>query len=73
MTENTFTKYDFGSKCVCVGRVSTSSQSQTAQINDLKVFAQSLGYKEVQPFFTTESGFLEYDEKQGWNIVVDFF
>ena len=73
MMENTFTKYDFGSKCVCVGRVSTSAQSQTAQINDLKDFAQSLGYKEVQPFFTTESGFLEYDEKQGWNLVVDFF
>ena len=73
MADSSFVKHDFGSKCVCVGRVSTSSQSQTAQINDLKVFAQSLGYKEVQPFFTTESGFLEYDEKQGWNIVVDFF
>ncbi len=66
-------KYDFGKKCVCVGRVSTSSQSQTAQIEDLKAYARSLGYTRIQPFFTTESGFLEYDDKIGWNLVTSFF
>ena len=73
MTEQNYNKYDFGTKCVCVGRVSTSVQSQTAQKDDLKAFAESLGYAEITTFFTTESGFLEYDEKQGWNLVVDFF
>ena len=29
--------------------------------------------EKVQPFFTTESGFIEYDDKQGWNLVTDFF
>lgn len=39
----------------------------------MKEFAKNLGFKTVQPFFTTESGFLEYDQKHGWNIVTDFF
>ena len=66
-------KYDFGKNCVCVGRVSTSVQSKTAQIEDLTKFATSYGYKKVQTFFTTESGFLEIDDKQGWNKVTEFF
>lgn len=73
MAQESFVKYDFGKKCVCVGRVSTASQSQTAQIRDLEDFAKKLGYEEVKLFFTTESGFLEYDEKQGWNLVSNFF
>lgn len=73
MEENKFQKYDFGKKCVVIGRVSTGEQSQTAQIEDLTKFAKSLGYSAIQPFFTTESGFLEYDSKQGWNLVTDFF
>lgn len=66
-------RYDFGKNCVCVGRVSTSSQNQTAQIEDLKKYATSLGYTHIQPFFTTESGFLESDSKIGWNLVTNFF
>lgn len=73
MAEKEFVKYDFGKKCVCVGRVSTTIQSQTAQVRDLEDFARKLGYNEVKPFFTTESGFLEQDDKQGWNRVTDFF
>ena len=73
MAEKEFVKYDFGKKCVCVGRASTSVQSQTAQVRDLKDFAQKLGFDEIKPFFTTESGFLEFDDKQGWNLVTDFF
>ena len=73
MAEQEFVKYDFGKKCVCVGRVSTTIQSQTAQVRDLEDFAKKLGYDEVKPFFTTESGFLEQDDKQGWNLVTDFF
>lgn len=73
MSEQGLVKYDFGKKCVCVGRVSTAVQSQTAQIRDLEEFAKDLGYEDVQMFFTTESGFLEYDDKQGWNLVSDYF
>lgn len=65
-------RYDFGTNCVCVGRVSTYQQGDT-QTQDLIEFAKSLGFKKIKSFFTTESGFLEYDEKQGWNLVVDFF
>ena len=73
MAEEQKPRYDFGKNCVCIGRVSTSIQSQSAQTQDLESFAKSLGYKKIKTFFTTESGFLEYDEKQGWNLVTDFF
>lgn len=73
MAEKEYVKHDFGRKCVCVGRVSTSLQSQTAQVRDLQEFAKKLGFDEVKPFFTTESGFLEFDDKQGWNLITDFF
>lgn len=73
MATSGFDKYNFGTKCVCVGRVSTATQSQTAQIRDLEEYAQSRGYHEIKVFFTTESGFLEYDQKHGWNLVTDFF
>ena len=73
MEEEPRKKYEFGKNCVCVGRVSTTSQSQTAQLEDLRKFANSLGYTNIQPFFTTESGFLEFDNKIGWNLVTDFF
>ena len=73
MKEKTLQKYDFGENCVCIGRVSTSQQSKTAQVADLKQFAEGLGYKKVKVFFTTESGFLEVDDKEGWNLVTDFF
>lgn len=65
-------KYDFGKNCICIGRRSTFEQSQTAQLADLKNYARSLGYKKIHPVFTTESGFLEFDAKQGWNLVTDF-
>ena len=73
MAEKVLSKYNFGENCVCIGRVSTSQQSQTAQVTELKAYAEQLGYKNIQTFFTTESGFLEFDDKQGWNLVVDFF
>lgn len=73
MAEQNFIKYDFGKNCVCVGRISTAIQSHTAQKRDLEAFARHLGYEHIQMFFTTESGFLEYDEKEGWNLVTDFF
>ena len=74
MEEKQYVKYDFGKNCVCVGRVSTSIQSQTAQVRDLEEFAKDiLHFEEIKTFFTTESGFLEQDDKVGWNLVTAFF
>lgn len=67
-------KYDFGKNCVIVARVSTPEQTTSPQLSALSEFAtETLGYTNVKPFGTTESGFLDYDDKQGWNLVVDFF
>ena len=66
-------KYDFGTSAVLVSRVSTSAQTDAPQREDLKRYANELGYTTVTEFGTTESGFLEMDDKQGWNLVVDFF
>ena len=66
-------RYDFGTKAVIVARVSTPSQQSSPQLQDLEAYAHQLGFSEVKPFGTTESGFLETDDKQGWNLVVDFF
>ena len=66
-------KYDFGTSAVLVSRVSTSAQTDAPQREDLKRYARELGYTTVTEFGTTESGFLEMDDKQGWNLVVDFF
>ena len=66
-------KYDFGTSAVLVSRVSTSAQTDIPQREDLKRFAREQGYTTLTEFGTTESGFLEMDSKQGWNLVVDFF
>lgn len=66
-------RYDFGDSAVIVARVSTPSQKESPQLSDLRNYAQSLGFKHIEEFGTTESGFLEMDDKQGWNLVVDFF
>lgn len=66
-------RHNFGDSAVIVARVSTPQQTESPQINDLREYAEGLGYKNIKAFGTTESGFLEVDEKQGWNLVVDFF
>ena len=63
----TMRKYDFGTSAVLVSRVSTSAQTDAPQREDLKRYARELGYTTVTEFGTTESGFLEMDDKQGWN------
>ena len=73
MSKNPIIRHNFGTKAVIVARVSTPSQQSSPQLQDLEEYAHQLGYSEVKPFGTTESGFLETDDKQGWNLVVDFF
>ena len=66
-------KHNFGDSAVIVARVSTPQQTESPQLEDLREYAKGLGFKNIKEFGTTESGFLEIDDKQGWNLVVDFF
>lgn len=66
-------KHDFGTAAVIVARVSTPQQLDSPQIEDLVNYAKELGFNKTKVFGTTESGFLAYDDKIGWNLVVDFF
>lgn len=73
--EEPLQKIDFGNKAILISRVSTPeqclSQDLMPQLNDLKKWAKTLGYKYFYPIGTTESGFLKEDKKQGWNLVID--
>lgn len=67
-------KFNFGSKALCIARRSTFLQSDTAQESDLRHYVEkNLNLKVSKVIHTTESGFLEYDKKEGWNLVEDFF
>ena len=66
-------KHDFGTAAVIVARVSTPQQRDSPQIEELVNYAKELGFNKTKVFGTTESGFLAYDDKIGWNLVVDFF
>ena len=65
--------FPFGKKAVIVSRVSTDIQSYEPQTHELKQWAKDYGYVVVKEFETKESGFLEYDLKEGWNNVTEFF
>lgn len=66
-------RHNFGDSAVIVARVSTPQQTESPQLEDLREYAKGLGFQNIKEFGTTESGFLEMDDKQGWNLVVDFF
>lgn len=63
---------NFGNKCVILTRVSTQQQDYEAQVNDLKEWAASLGLEVVKDISTKESGFRSWDQKDGFNKVIDF-
>lgn len=65
--------FPFGTNAVLVTRVSTDVQSTDAQLHELEAWATEHGYTNLVSFKTTESGFLKYDHKTGWNLVTDFF
>ena len=68
-------KIDYGKKAILISRVSTPqqclAQDLMPQLEDLKTWAEGLGYTEFYPIGTTESGFLKEDDKQGWNLITD--
>lgn len=66
-------KHNFGDSAIIVARISTPQQTESPQLEDLREYAKGLGFRNIKEFGTTESGFLEMDDKQGWNLVVDFF
>jgi len=62
----------FGTKCVCLARVSTSAQDYQAQINALHKKADEFGLTIVKDIATKESGFKSYDKKEGFSELVKF-
>lgn len=59
-------------KAIVLVRVSTDNQDYDAQINDLTTYANSLGYTKLHQIKTKESGFKDYDSKDGWKQLTDF-
>lgn len=63
----------FGKKALLLSRISTQEQQLkegfSPQQNDLELYAKSMGYTELIPIDTIESGFIDYDAKKGWNIL----
>lgn len=64
----------FGNKALLLSRISTQGQQLkegfSPQQNDLEAYAREvLHYTELIPIDTIESGFLDYEAKDGWNAI----
>lgn len=66
------TEFNSKNSCIILTRVSTKQQDYTAQIDDLKKWANSLGYINIKVISTKESGFKTFDLKDGFKQVIDF-
>ena len=62
----------FGTTCVCLARVSTLSQDYEAQINALHKRAEQYGLIVIKDIATKESGFRSFNQKEGFQELVDF-
>ena len=66
----------FGHKAILLSRVSTSKQQLqegfSPQQNDLRAWAIQLGYTDLRPIDSIESGFLDLDARSGWNAIFKF-
>ena len=60
-------------KCLLLTRVSTKYQDFTPQEEDLKKYANDLGYEVVKIISTKESGFRTIERKDGFKQVKEFF
>ena len=60
-------------KCLLLTRVSTKYQDFTPQEEDLKKYANELGYEVVGVISTKESGFRTIERKDGFRQVKEFF
>lgn len=60
-------------KCLLLTRVSTKYQDFTPQEEDLKKYANELGYEVAGVISTKESGFRTIEKKDGFNQVKAFF
>ena len=60
-------------KCLLLTRVSTKYQDFTPQEEDLKKYANELGYEIVDIISTKESGFRTIERKDGFRQVKEFF
>ena len=60
-------------KCLLLTRVSTKYQDFTPQEEDLKKYANDLGYEVAGIISTKESGFRTIERKDGFKQVKEFF
>ena len=60
-------------KCLLLTRVSTKYQDFTPQEEDLKKYANDLGYEVAGIISTKESGFRTIEKKEGFSQVKEFF
>jgi DNA invertase Pin-like site-specific DNA recombinase len=62
-------------KCIIIARVSTFDQNVDPQIEILKSYAKSLGYKHFKLIYAKESGFLGVNYRKSVNelMVAPFF
>lgn len=58
--------------CILLVRVSTEKQDYSPQLRELKKYAQSLGYSKFKEIATKESGFLNFEKKDGFKQVVEY-
>ena len=64
---------NWGKDCILVSRESTEAQDNAeAQQKDLQEYARKLGYVNMHPINTIESGFKDLESKEGWGQVVDY-
>lgn len=59
-------------KGIILSRVSTEFQDYSPQTNELISYSKSLGYTEVKIIETKESGFIDYESKDGYKQVIDY-
>lgn len=64
---NTF----WGHECILLTRVSTEKQDFSAQNSDLTTYAKSLGFTKIEIISTKESGFKNFESKEGFNLVIE--
>lgn len=59
-------------KGILLCRVSTDFQDYSSQTKELIQYSNSLGYTQVHIIETKESGFIDYESKNGYKQVIDY-
>lgn len=57
--------------CILLVRVSTEKQDYSPQLRELKKYARTLGFSKFEEIATKESGFLNFEKKDGFKQVIE--